>query len=365
MALSKTDIIKNSIINSMRNASELAVQQAKYDKTILATIQYCTDVTLQQYKIKYQDGYYTAYGDPSSGKTYAKNTAVYVVVPENNLAGKLRITGTASDDNSNLISTSAMVKNQQYKTATSSFLIPIDEETGGKVTFCTDQVGTDYTTYVFQNELAEKGEEGNLYDIQSKTSSQQQENYSIRRTKICNEIRNSGIKYIQIGAKFKTNMPEEQKIGNYGICVELKYDGEAENVKLSLDTFDMDGAPFDFNEYMTKTQWFEIDPAKFLYIDKVYAFAKGFDTPAEPRPIDTEDICIKEITVIGGYKLYDYNDSGLRIDIQEVNGRSYNFDPYNIETEDAERNFNATLFLQGNPVDETLQSVDLDRKSVV
>ena len=52
MALSKTDIIKNSIINSMRNASELAVQQAKYDKTILATIQYCTDVTLQQYKIK-------------------------------------------------------------------------------------------------------------------------------------------------------------------------------------------------------------------------------------------------------------------------------------------------------------------------
>ena len=359
MALSKTDIIKNSIINSMRNASELAVQQAKYDKTILATIQYCTDVTLQQYKIKYQDGYYTAYGDPSSGKTYAKNTAVYVVVPENNLAGKLRITGTASDDNSNLISTSAMVKNQQYKTATSSFLIPIDKETGGKVTFCTDQVGTDYTTYVFQNELAEKGEEGNLYDIQSKTSSQQQESYSTRRTKICNEIRNSGIKYIQIGAKFKTNMPEEQKIGNYGICVELKYDGEAENVKLSLDTFDMDGAPFDFNEYMTKTQWFEIDPAKFLYIDKVYTFAKGFDTPAEdPRPIDTEDICIKEITVIGGYKLYDYNDSGLRIDVQEVNGKSLTFDPYNIETKNAERNFSATLLLQGNPVDETLQSVN-------
>jgi len=38
-----------------------AVSTAKYDKTIQATIIECIDSTIGEYKIRYQDGFWTAY----------------------------------------------------------------------------------------------------------------------------------------------------------------------------------------------------------------------------------------------------------------------------------------------------------------
>ena len=55
------DDIKKMLINTFNRSAEKSVHEAKYDRTILATVQYCTDATLGQYKIKYQDSYFTAY----------------------------------------------------------------------------------------------------------------------------------------------------------------------------------------------------------------------------------------------------------------------------------------------------------------
>ena len=94
-----TQDIKNVLINTFKRSAEKSVQDASYDKTILATIQFCTDSSIGQYKIKYQNGYYTAYAKDTS-MMYTNNTPVYVSVPGNNMNNRLFIIGAASNDNS-------------------------------------------------------------------------------------------------------------------------------------------------------------------------------------------------------------------------------------------------------------------------
>ena len=82
--LRNSKLVQSALINTISKTVEKAVQEAKYDKTILATIQYCSDATIGQYKIKYQNGYYTAYAQDTS-RQYSNNTLVYVKIPENNM----------------------------------------------------------------------------------------------------------------------------------------------------------------------------------------------------------------------------------------------------------------------------------------
>ena len=53
--------VKEALTNLISKTAQKATAEGKYDRTILAKIQYCTDATLGQYKIQYQNGYYTAY----------------------------------------------------------------------------------------------------------------------------------------------------------------------------------------------------------------------------------------------------------------------------------------------------------------
>ena len=87
--------IKETLINTFKRSAEKTVN----DKTILATIQYCSDATIGQYKIKYQNGYFTAYSKDLS-YIYSNGTSVYVLVPRNNMNNRMFITGLATNDNS-------------------------------------------------------------------------------------------------------------------------------------------------------------------------------------------------------------------------------------------------------------------------
>ena len=80
-----------------QSCAEFSVSKAAYDKTILATIQCCTDVSLGQYKVKYQDSYFTAYAKDTT-KKYSNNAVVYVLVPGNDMTSRMFITGLANDD---------------------------------------------------------------------------------------------------------------------------------------------------------------------------------------------------------------------------------------------------------------------------
>ena len=80
--------VKDKLINLVNRSAQKTVQESAYDKTILAKIQYCSDATLGQYKIQYQNGYYTAYALDKT-TMYSQGAAVYVNVPGNDMNNKI------------------------------------------------------------------------------------------------------------------------------------------------------------------------------------------------------------------------------------------------------------------------------------
>ena len=87
--------IKKALINVFSKTTEKAVHDAAYDRTVLATIQSCIDASIGAYKIKYQDGYFTAYSTDKTF-TYTPGTIVYVKITKNDLSNRLDITGSVS-----------------------------------------------------------------------------------------------------------------------------------------------------------------------------------------------------------------------------------------------------------------------------
>ena len=89
--------VKEHLTNLINKQAKKVASEGNYDRTILATIQYCSNAVLGQYKIKYQNGYYSAYALDTSSR-YNDGAAVYVTVPGNDLSNRLFIQGLATDD---------------------------------------------------------------------------------------------------------------------------------------------------------------------------------------------------------------------------------------------------------------------------
>ena len=119
--------VQQTLIDTINKCAEKVVQKANYDKTILATIQYCTDATIGQYKIKYQDGYYTAYSQDAT-KNYSSGANVYVSVPGNNLNNRLFIIGSASIDSSQKVYTRNLEGDQQFALDGSNYITDINSD---------------------------------------------------------------------------------------------------------------------------------------------------------------------------------------------------------------------------------------------
>ena len=85
--------INNQICDAIGIIVDKKISQAKFDKTIQATIVAQGDKTKGEYKVKYLDSLFYAYD--KSGKDYAVGTQVYILVPENDLSKVKTILGTA------------------------------------------------------------------------------------------------------------------------------------------------------------------------------------------------------------------------------------------------------------------------------
>ena len=63
------------------------------DKTIKATIVRCVDATIGKYVVKYQDSSFYAYSY-NTDRTYTAGTAVYILIPGNDMSQEKSIVGT-------------------------------------------------------------------------------------------------------------------------------------------------------------------------------------------------------------------------------------------------------------------------------
>ena len=287
--------VKQALTNLINKSAQKVAAEGKYDRTILAKIQYCSDASLGQYKIQYQNGYYTAYS-LDKAKKYSNGAMVYVTIPGNDLSNRLFIQDLATNDNSQKTYLTNLEGDQQFSITGQNFVSNIIDEDGLNLSSHWDMPrGREVMYYEYSESGYTPDNKLDILDIGT----------------ISTTIKNSD-GYIRFGAEFKTELEDDRKLqGNYGIRLVLVFDKYDETTDThseytqtyDLDTFKMDGAPFEFNDYAPRYQYWQIDKDNFKRIQSISGFVTGFPQSSEsPEPID---IFIRNITVNAALKLYD------------------------------------------------------------
>ena len=296
--LDKKYQVQKGIVNTIMRTVEKTVSQGNFTKTILATIQYCVDKVNGQYKIKYQNGYLTAYAqNTSDGYIYSEGALVYVLVPNGDLTSRLLIVGSASNNNGDKIYLTNLSDDQKYKTIGSNLLVtngPLDLNLSSY--WCEEGPEGEFIKYYYQEE-------------------QQNGMFTINQTAIDNIKRS---KYFRLGASFKTSFTDDRKVsGDYGIklvAVFKKDDGTLEEKEYILNTFIMNGTPFEFTDPVPQYAFWELtNPDKLLRIKSVGGFVCNF--PVSERENPPIDIQITDLSIFAAEKLYDVTEDVHRVQI--------------------------------------------------
>ena len=239
--------IQQSLINTIQRMAEKTVSQSKITKTILATIQYCIDKTNGQYKIKYQNGYFTAYAQGEVNEyTYSSGSLVYVLVPNGDMNGRLLIIGSASNSSNDKIYLTNLEDEQMYKVNSGNMLISQlgENKTLNLSTYsCTGpSPEEEYTKYYYQ-----AGADNNYFTID---------------TNLIQLLQKS--EYFRLGVRFQTKLKEDRNengTGDYGIRIVITYindKNEEEDRSYELNTFMMSGSPFHFTQPVPQYAFWEI-----------------------------------------------------------------------------------------------------------
>lgn len=329
--------IGNKLINVINKISGKNVANAKYDKTILATIQTCIDASIGQYKIKYQNGYFTAYSQDTD-IIYAQGASVYVTVPENNMSNRLLISGNASNDNTTKKYITNLEGDQAFTTKGPNLLDITTKNALELRPYNSPQTETVYTS---EESLS--------------TATPQ---IACKLIKGANDIIRSSGGAIRLGATFKTRFDDVHKYGgDYGLKLKLRFKTEEdengvmqyEEKYYILNTTAMNGTPFEFTNKMPQYEYWEIDTSKFDSIVGLYAFCEGFETSTDPDELQKTEIWISNITLHAGEKVFDFNDNKCATIINCDEG-------FDFDTEGAaSKVFRATLRVCGNDVKDSSQ----------
>ena len=307
--------IKSILTNVISKNAEKAVSQANYDRTILATVQYCIDSSIGQYKIKYQDGYYTAYSNGSENFGYSPGAAVFVKIPENDFTKRLFITGSATNSNDDRVYLVNMDAGQQYKTKGPNILKKgahgDSDDLNLSSYWCSSQYETEDPQEYVKKYYKKDGESSNILAV-TNTGIDSLRQYN----------------YFKFSVSFKTNLFESRKnSGDYGVRLVLRYKlpdkKEVTYKTYEINTFTMSGAPFEFNDYVTQYAYWELEDATYFDgIQEISGFVRNFPIVTQSsseweyaEDKDYRDIFVKDVGIYPAIKLYESSNDMYKVNI--------------------------------------------------
>lgn len=316
---------ETQILDTIQMLVDNAVSKAEFDKTIKATISRCIDATIGKYVVKYQDSSFYAYSY-NTENIYTAGTAVYVLIPGNDMSQEKSIIGTVDKLGKDYVSIA-------------------EGENGYEVT------GVNIITAQSSYELCSYESESIqvLYDRDTGSSSLTIDTFGLE-----NYIKQSNS--IICGATFKTNLPSEQRFrGDYGIVFNLDFidnaTGEIVTRSYMVNTTQMKGQPYNFSTPSRQYGIFEVDGSNFVSIKQIYIFSYDFPHTIEDKPNDifiskielsaanaltTEDLSSTALTLITPQGIY-FDDSNLDTDTKlleaqiRVKGKNIDSDSQDIK----------------------------------
>ena len=272
---------EDALLQSISILAEQAVKKAGYDKTIRATVIKCVDPTIEQYKVRYQDSYYYAYGN-GAGVNYPAGANVYILVPKGDMSQLKTILGTVQKLGINYVN--PIAEENKY------------EQTGNNVVKTLSEGEFGLCSYKTEDAIL-------LYDI---TPEKQKDH--IKKIDINNK---NLLYYLQTASHLccsfyiRTDLNNQQKYkGKYGIKITAKYkDVKDKNESIIqdhiIDIDIMEGNPYNFEKAVLQKVFIEIDTVNFQEIVKVQLFSKGFPNTKENPSDDEKDIFFSDLSFQG------------------------------------------------------------------
>lgn len=114
MAGVDNQIIQQSLLEATDYLIKERVSELQLDKTIICSIIGCTNSMTGEYKVQYQDGFFTAYAQ-NLDISYALDELVYVLVPLGDFTNTKLITGKATTTSNKELLTLLDIEKYKYK----------------------------------------------------------------------------------------------------------------------------------------------------------------------------------------------------------------------------------------------------------
>ena len=263
---------ENKILDAIQTLVNDAVGKASYDKTIKGVISKCMDASLGKYVVNYQDSSFYAYSNDTS-QVYNSGTAVYVLVPGNDMMQTKTIIGSVNKLGTDYINLSE--SSAAYQEIGTSIVIPTEDTLG-------------ISSYKINGDslvLYDRTKETNLIDVDTEGA-----NIYFQKSN-----------YMEIGGTFTTRLNEEQKRkGNYGLVFDIDFRNGEEivNRKYVIDINSMTGNPYSYNYGSEQNTIFEIDGVNFYRLNSITFECKNFPKSATPyeKDIFVKDVILKALT---------------------------------------------------------------------
>lgn len=346
--------VKAALANYVNRNVQKTVNNLSYDKTIVATIQFCNDASIGQYKIKYHDGYYTAYAIDTN-TIYSNGALVYVTVPKNDMNNRKVITGLVNNDNSLKTFITNLDGDQQFGVTS-----------GNLISVRTGVTTLDMSSY--EPKAMNSPSDGFIRKIYW-TGYTNEENYLvINPSDVFNAVRNTAAEgndvYLRFGATFRTEFLEYRKRNDgcdWGIRISLIFDGDNGGIKTyELNTSNIIGSPFELTSDSPRYVYFKIEnPQDFLGIDSIEEYMFGFPPidPGDSRTKDFDDIHIKDLSFQTAQKVYEYDNNKYNLKLIAERGLSLKGKPDD-DNAVTELKLEAVLMVDGKTVNSQVQNLN-------
>lgn len=316
--------IQESLFNTVDTITSHKIDNLEVDKTIIGIVK--KNIGLRNNKPLYQIWYSGGLMEAvclNENDLYQPETAVYVLIPRGNFSKEKIIMGLAYTKDA------VGKKNVNFEkyAKTGINLVSFDNDIYGLHSWHDDKSIYDTDNHHMVQEL----------------------NFSYNQE--ISDIYKNDMIAIAIQADFQTNLDvlQTQSSGRYGLIFEFafnKTNGESDYKyeKFILDSNNMVGNPFLYNQWNTQYKIFEIDGKTFHHLNRVWFFQEGFNKDwgnEQNLPISdpgSADILVKNIAV---YPLTN---------MAELNNYSLKVEPYNnnfvVEDENSTLQFKATFLRQ-------------------
>jgi hypothetical protein len=257
--------IQNNICQTIDIIVQNAIQNAGFDRTIQAIVSECTDESIGQYKVRYQDSTFYAYA-PNPEDKYSVGAGVYILVQNNDMKKDKFIVGTVDK------------LGKDYLTVT-------DESERYEV------IGANCLKDIQEIQLCSYDKSGS-YKIAEKNSDK------INNNDLLTYCKEAG--YLAIKMNVRTSLEREQRMrGNYGLKFTLLFNNKEnpnqdkeETYVINIDS--MIGDPYNFINPTPQFFALEFNMENFKGIKEISAFCEKFPKQKDNMP---NDIFITELEV--------------------------------------------------------------------